>query len=57
MSASEIEQLRQQIRHHDHRYYVESSPEISDSEYDRLMNRLKALEAADPQLITPDSPT
>ena len=57
MSASEIEQLRRKIRRLDHLYYVEASPEISDSEYDRLMNQLKALEAANPQLITPDSPT
>ncbi len=57
MSASEIEQLRQQLRHHDYKYYVEANPEITDREYDRLMNRLKELESANPQLITPDSPT
>ena len=57
MSASEIEQLRQAIRRHDHKYYVEAASEITDREYDQLMNRLKELEAADPQLITPDSPT
>ena len=53
----EIEQLRDKIRHHDYRYYVLDDPEISDAAYDRLMNRLKELEAANPKLITPDSPT
>src|SRR5271155_2346946 len=53
----EIEELRDKIRHHDHRYYVLDDPEISDAGYDRLMNRLKELEAANPKLITPDSPT
>jgi DNA ligase (NAD+) len=57
MSVSEIDQLRQTIRLHDRKYYVEAEPEISDREYDRLMNRLKDLEAANPHLITPDSPT
>ena len=40
-----------------HRYYVLDSPEISDAEYDRLVNELKKLEAEHPELITPDSPT
>ncbi len=53
----EIEELRDKIRHHDYRYYVLDDPEISDAGYDRLMNRLKELEAANPKLITPDSPT
>ena len=53
----ESEKLRQQIRHHDYRYYVLNQPEISDSEYDRLMQRLKTLEEKYPQLKTPDSPT
>lgn len=57
MSASEIDQLRQNIRRHDRKYYVEAEPEISDRQYDQLMNRLKELEAANPQLVTPDSPT
>ena len=43
--ALEIEQLRQQLRHHEHLYYVMDAPEITDAQYDRLMNRLKALEA------------
>ena len=53
----EIEDLREQIRHHDERYYVHSNPEISDYEYDQLMKRLEALETDHPDLITPDSPT
>ncbi len=55
--AREIEDLRARIRHHEYRYYVLDQPEISDAEFDRLMERLKALEAAHPELITPDSPT
>ena len=55
--AEEIARLREEIRHHDHKYYVEAAPEISDLEYDRLIERLKRLEAAHPELITPDSPT
>lgn len=53
----EIERLREQIRHHDHLYYVEARSQISDLEYDRLLARLKQLEAAHPELVTPDSPT
>lgn len=55
--AREIEKLREEIRYHDRKYYVEASPEISDRDYDRLMDRLKQLEAKHPELITPDSPT
>jgi DNA ligase (NAD+) len=55
--ADEIARLREEIRRHDHKYYVEASPEISDTEYDKLMARLKELEAAHPELATPDSPT
>ncbi len=54
---SEIEKLRGEIRRHDVLYYVEARPEISDLEYDRLMQRLKALEAAHPEWASPDSPT
>ena len=60
MSASapaEIAKLREQIRSHDYKYYIEAAPEISDREYDRLVDRLKELEAKHPELITPDSPT
>ena len=53
----EIEELRKIIRRHDNLYYVRNSPEISDQEYDRLYKKLKDLEDANPDLITPDSPT
>jgi DNA ligase (NAD+) len=52
-----VAQLRKQIREHDRKYYVEAAPEISDTEYDRLMNELKQLESDHPDLVTPDSPT
>jgi DNA ligase (NAD+) len=52
-----IEALREKIRHHEYRYYVLDAPEISDAEFDALMNELKRLEADHPKLITPDSPT
>jgi DNA ligase (NAD+) len=52
-----IEKLREELRRHEHLYYVLDKPEISDAEYDALMNELKRLEAAHPELITPDSPT
>jgi len=50
-------ELREQIREHDHRYYVLDAPTLSDAEYDRLFRELQELEAAHPQLQTPDSPT
>ena len=53
----QIDGLREQLRRHEYLYYVMDAPEISDAEYDRLMNELKALEETHPQLITPDSPT
>ena len=52
-----IEALRVKIRHHEYRYYVLDDPEISDAEFDALMNELKKFEAQHPELITPDSPT
>lgn len=52
-----IQELRDAINHHNHRYYVLDDPEISDAEYDKLMRELQALEDAHPELITPDSPT
>jgi len=55
--ATEIDQLRDEIRRHDRKYYVEAKPEISDLDYDRLITRLKELEAAHPELVTSDSPT
>jgi len=53
----EIENLREKLRHHEYLYYVLDEPEISDAAYDRMMNRLRELEAAHPELVTPDSPT
>ncbi len=53
----EVERLRELIRYHDRKYYVEAAPEISDLEYDRLIDQLKQLEARHPELLVPDSPT
>ena len=53
----QIQELRDQLRHHEHLYYVEDSPELTDAQYDALMNRLKKLEEEHPELVTPDSPT
>ena len=53
----EIERLRETIRRHEHLYYVLDQPEITDAEFDELMNRLKKIEAEHPELITADSPT
>jgi DNA ligase (NAD+) len=55
--AKRVEELRTKLRHHEHLYYVLDAPEVSDAEYDALMNELKRLEAAHPELLTPDSPT
>jgi DNA ligase (NAD+) len=55
--AERIDELRQDIRRHEELYYVQAAPEISDAAFDALMNELKALEAAHPDLLTPDSPT
>jgi len=52
-----IAKLRDEIHHHDELYYQQESPEISDREYDALMQQLRELEAQHPELITPDSPT
>jgi DNA ligase (NAD+) len=52
-----IQSLREEIRHHEHLYYVLDSPTLTDAQYDALMHSLKALEAEHPGLITPDSPT
>jgi DNA ligase (NAD+) len=56
-AAHKIEELRKELRHHEHLYYVLDAPQISDAEYDARMNELKRLEAAHPELVTPDSPT
>jgi DNA ligase (NAD+) len=50
-------QLRAQLHHHAHQYYVLDAPSIPDAEYDKLFQALQALEAANPQWVTPDSPT
>jgi len=52
-----VDALRELLHHHAHRYYVLDQPEIPDAEYDRLFGELQALEAAHPELLTPDSPT
>lgn len=57
MSNKHIDQLRTEIRKHDHAYYVLAKPVISDREYDKLLAELKELEDAHRELITPDSPT
>src|SRR5258707_2741034 len=54
---NDIEQLREKLRYYEYRYYVLDDPEISDAAFDRMMDRLKELEAAHPELITPDSPS
>ena len=55
--GQQIEALREELRRHEHLYYVLDAPKLSDADYDALYNRLRALEAAHPELITPDSPT
>jgi DNA ligase (NAD+) len=57
LPAARIVALREQLAGHDYRYYVLDEPTVSDSEYDGLMQELKALEAQHPDLVTPDSPT
>ncbi|MDD4179164.1 MAG: NAD-dependent DNA ligase LigA [Candidatus Margulisbacteria bacterium] len=56
-AEKKIEKLRQEIRHHDHLYYVLDKPAIADREYDKLFRELKELESQYPELITPNSPT
>src|SRR5208282_5130808 len=56
-AMKKIEKLREGLRRHEHLYYVLDAPEISDAEYDALMNELKKLEASHPEMVTPDSPT
>jgi DNA ligase (NAD+) len=56
-AARRAAELRVELRRHEHLYYVMDAPEISDAEYDALMNELKRVEAAHPELLTPDSPT
>jgi DNA ligase (NAD+) len=56
-AARRVEELRREIRRHEHLYYVENRPEVADAEYDALERELRDLEAAHPELVTPDSPT
>lgn len=56
-TSANIEELRDLIRYHDRRYYVELEPEILDHEYDGLLQLLRSIEQENPQLVTPDSPT
>jgi len=56
-AAQRAEELRAELRRHEHLYYVMDAPTISDAEYDALMNELKQIEAEHPELLTPDSPT
>ncbi len=56
-ARGQAEALRRELRRHDHLYYVEGSPEISDAAYDQLYRRLEALEEAHPELVSADSPT
>ncbi|MCW5659393.1 MAG: NAD-dependent DNA ligase LigA [Burkholderiaceae bacterium] len=55
--AERVAELRRLLKHHAHRYYVLDEPEIPDAEYDKLFTELQTLEAAHPDLLTPDSPT
>jgi len=52
-----IKELRDAIRHHEERYYIHNDPEISDEQFDTLLHELERLEAENPDLVTPDSPT
>src|SRR5215471_20821576 len=52
-----LQDLRRKIVYHEHKYYVENNPEITDYEFDQLINELKLLEQQHPDLVTPDSPT
>lgn len=56
-AEAEIRRLREEIRRHDYAYYVLAKPEISDRQYDVLIEQLQGLEAAHPELVAPDSPT
>ena len=56
-AATRIAELRAEIRRHDHAYFVDDNPTVDDATYDALMRELRALEAANPDLVEPDSPT
>ena len=53
----QVQELREELRHHEHLYHVMDAPELTDAQYDALMNRLKKLEAEHPELVTTDSPS
>src|SRR3984893_5826168 len=53
----ELQELRDTLRHHEHLYYVEDAPELTDAQYDALMNKLKKMEEEHPELVTADSPS
>src|ERR1700679_4019239 len=53
----QLQELRDELRHHEHLYNVLDAPELTDAQYDALMNRLKKIEQEHPDLITPDSPS
>src|SRR4051812_39216075 len=55
--AARLEHLREQIRHHEERYYIYNDPEIADDQFDALLKELEALESEFPDFVTPDSPT
>ena len=56
-AAKRIRELREQVEHHNYRYYVLDDPEVSDARYDQLMGELRRLETEHPELVTPQSPT
>ena len=56
-TLNRIDELRDRIDYHNHRYYVLDDPEISDAQYDELMRELRRIESEHPELVTPDSPT
>ena len=56
-AVNRIKELRETIRLHDRKYYLEAAPEISDHAYDQLMQELEQCEQQNPELVTPDSPT
>src|SRR5689334_3147535 len=56
-AKARIEKLSEELEHHNHLYYVQAAPEISDREFDRMMKELEALEAQWPEFASPNSPT
>ena len=56
-AARRARQLREQIEHHNYRYYVLDDPEVADAQFDALMRELQTLESTHPELVDPDSPT